>query len=121
MLESAVKQLTDDVIAMGYGLGLWAYYGVILFVVTPICRGWAMSVLWRWFVVPAFELPSISITQAIGLILVLNYIVSWPAAKKSEDERKALGILSLCLLRFFYAAVLPLLSVGLGWIVLQFV
>jgi len=136
----------DDMIVTGYCCCLSGLaYVVIMAVLTMVCSGWATSVLWRWFVVPAFELPSISMAQAIGLRSVLYGLLPLPAAKrpggKKSEEKRILSqgeitetatelhqavewskkSLLLCIKLFLSATVLPLSSVGLGWIVLQFV
>lgn len=103
----------DDLTILGC-FGLLAYIAVIV-VIASVCGGLATSVLWQWFAVPMFELPSISIAQAIGLHLLVNSIVAKQIAKKTEEE----NIWVLCL-HSALVAISPLLSIGFGWIVLQF-
>lgn len=80
-------------------------------------RGLTLVVLWRWFLVPPFGLPDLSIPYALGLSLLVNTLivqrVDWKqAGKKTKGELIA-------------EAVYPWVQCGLvllvGWIVLQFV
>ena len=104
----------DDLTIMGcFGL---CVYIVILLVGATICRGLATSVLWQWFAVP-FGLPGISIAQAIGIHLVVNSIVAKQDAPKTDEK----DIWVLCSQAAGAAVGAPLLAIGIGWIVLQFV
>jgi hypothetical protein len=47
-----------------YALGFVAT--LILAVLLGVVRAWAITVLWSWFVVPAFGLPEISKVTAFG-------------------------------------------------------
>ena len=104
----------DDLTVLGC-FGLLAYL-IVIVVVASVCGGLATSVLWQWFIVPMFGLSSLSIAQAIGLHLLVNSLVAKRATKKTEEE----NIWVLCLQAAF-VSVSPLLSIGFGWIVLQFV
>jgi len=41
-----------------------------------ILRGFVLSQLWAWFVVPALGAPSLSIGEAIGITLVVSFLTS---------------------------------------------
>ena len=105
----------DDLTIMGC-FGLCVYVMIIL-VGATICRGLATSVLWQWFAIPLFGLPSISIAQAIGIHLVVNSIIAKQATPKTEEK----DIWVLCAQAAGAAVVAPLIAIGIGWIVLQFV
>ena len=45
--------------------GMIVAYGVTV-VAASLMNGWALSLLWKWFVVSVFEVPSLSLVQAIG-------------------------------------------------------
>ena len=47
--------------------------------------GLTLSILWGWFVVPAFSLPTLSLLQAYGLALVLRAARGYQDQPKSED------------------------------------
>ncbi len=80
-------------------------------IVGTILRGFVLSILWGWFVVP-FGVPPIGIAWAIGLSLMVGMVARDSAPKKTDDEpgkavAKFLGLMLL----------LPLLTLGLGWII----
>jgi hypothetical protein len=54
--------------------------GIVMFLVALLVRGFCLSVLWAWLIVPVFNLPNLSIAQALGVALVLNYFL--PTAKE---------------------------------------
>ncbi len=88
---------------------------VLIVVAGTIISGWALSVLWGWFIVPVFDLPGLSIIQAIGIALIIGYIKG--KSPQRSDDRKASDKL---IESIGYMFMMPLLSIGIGWIVLQF-
>ena len=44
----------------------------LLIVWGAVCAGYALSVLWGWFMVPLFGLPVLSVAQAYGVALVVQ-------------------------------------------------
>ena len=40
-------------------------------VVATLLKGYLLSVMWRWFMVPILSLPQLSVVQAIGIVLVV--------------------------------------------------
>ena len=66
---------------MGGGL----FSAIILMVLSAIFSGYALSVLWSWFIVPTFGLPAISIPVAIGISIIVGYM-SRSVTEKDEDE-----------------------------------
>ena len=79
-----------------------------------IWRGWVFTVLWGWFVVPLFGLPALGLSQAIGLMLVINYLTFH---KPQPDERSLIE-------QIFYGAawvaLYPAMVLLVGWIVQGF-
>ena len=47
--------------------------GIVLFLAALFTRGFCLSVLWGWFMVPVFGLPTLPIAAALGIALLLNY------------------------------------------------
>jgi len=45
-----------------------------IMVVSCLLRGWVLSILWRWFMVPTLGLPALSVPQAIGIALVVGML-----------------------------------------------
>lgn len=58
---------------------------IVVFI--TIYNGAVLTLLWRWFAVPVFGLPELSIPAAIGIILILDFARNPPAPKDSESEK----------------------------------
>ena len=76
-----------------------------------IVRGVVFSVLWSWFVVTKFNLPGLSITEAIGLMIVVLFFSSSNYDKKEEEtlEQSMWSSLSRVTIR-------ALVGLGIGFI-----
>lgn len=90
----------------------------VLGVPALLWRGYVLTILWGWFIVPLFGVPALSIPLAIGLSLTVAFLTSQRTGnetteKKSEGE-KLLTSLILC-------AAWPLIALGVGWVVQRFV
>jgi hypothetical protein len=83
-----------------------------LLAVTAIWRGYVLSILWGWFAVPAFGLPTLSIPLAIGLALIVGYLTA-----DSTLERKRQGFGAAMAVSLLGPAFVLLV----GWIVSRFV
>lgn len=77
-----------------------------------LIQGWAISILWAWFIVPIFTIPQISITQSIGLAIFMGVFSQYRAPKKEESQKPLQDMMSQLLK--------PLIAVGIGWIVKGF-
>ena len=84
-----------------------------------IARGWALSVLWGWFIVPMFHLPKVGIAQAIALSLVLS-VYAKTESTRTSDEEKTHGI-SDVVGRAIGNLCGPLFIVGFAWLVKLFI
>jgi hypothetical protein len=82
-----------------------AVFGVSILLIVPatLLNGWAISVLWSWFVVSNFHLPPITVAQAIGLWLLVSLFTPTP-----HDGRPSLVLLLEGIAR-------SLLLLALGW------
>lgn len=85
----------------------------LLMVLTSIFNGYVLNVLWRWFVVPTFDAPQLGIVPAIGVAMVVNYLVRQThdcvKEEKGFGEKIAEGTV--------IAIVTPSLALFFGWIV----
>ena len=84
----------------------------LLITLSAIWRGYVLSILWGWFVVPTFHLPQLSIVAAIGIAMVVSYLTHQTSMGKDEREgwdafgyTKAITIIN------------PLIALFFGWIV----
>jgi phosphatidylglycerophosphate synthase len=83
-----------------------------------VYRGWALSVLWGWFVVPLFGAPPLSIPYAIGLSLLVGFLTThYDGSIAREKDREwwesMLG-------GVVYGIIGPSFALLVGWIVVQF-
>lgn len=92
--------------------------GIILLAVLiasiAVLRGWVLSILWAWFLVP-MGLPPISIPYAIGISLVFGMLAKDSYSKSDDDDTREDTIK-----RLVGIYVAPLLILFIGWIVKQF-
>lgn len=99
---------------------LTVFGGVIgvatLMVISSIFNGYALSVLWGWFVVPVFHLPELSIVPAIGIAMVVSYLTYQENnCEKEKEERGSFG--EVIMLGTMAAIIKPLFALFFGWIV----
>lgn len=88
----------------------------IMLILTVFLRGWALSVLWGWFVVKQFGLPPIGIPLAIGLSLIVSYLtcdMGQVLHRQREDKREWSEKTAES---FVAGVVAPPIFVGFGWI-----
>lgn len=76
-----------------------------------IWGGYVFSVLWSWFVVVAFGLPTLSIPLAIGVTMIARY-VTMEIPKQKDDNEVGYAI--------FMSWLKPLIFLGVGYIVTLF-
>ncbi len=86
-------------------------------VVMGLFNGLVLSVLWRWFVVPVFHLPTFTVLQAWGLAIFLQF-VTYKVDTKSDEGTSATEIM---LKHAFSFTVTGLISLAVGYVVLQFI
>jgi len=92
----------------------------VLFVLLTIpffalLRGWVISIMWGWFVVPVFHLPVLGVLQAIGLALVAGMMLGHSSAKINKDK----SLLTL-VGEFIVIAFSPFVALFIGWIIHSF-
>lgn len=93
---------------------------VVVFVVSAtMLNGYALSVLWGWFVVPTFEtVPPLSLPAAIGIAMVVGFLTNHTAPKKREESYDDTIWDKLSPLMFVYAK--PIVALLFGFIVQLF-
>jgi hypothetical protein len=88
--------------------GILSFIGcVTLTILNIVLHGYVFSLLWKWFVV-GFGVPAISITQAIGLSLLVFAIC--PVSDSNVKDRKFMDLLAGSFGKAFMA-------LGIGYIV----
>lgn len=99
---------TKALAALGVLMGLPALIAVL-----SIWRGFILSILWGWFVVPAFGLPALSIAFAIGVALIVGHLSH--EANVKRDDKKGFGAVVAG------AFIGPAFTLLIGWIVTWFI
>ncbi len=90
------------------------YVGVwILAFIGSIFNGFALSMLWSWFFVPTFGVPSLDIIPAIGFTMVVHFLTYHAHRCKKEEMSNSARILKMVL----EAVLKPLITLFFGWIV----
>lgn len=82
--------------------------GLAYLLLTPIWSGFVLSIMWGWFIAPAFHLPQINIPLAIGISLVigmLTYQVSAQEPDKTYTKRSITVGIAYPLLLLIFAAI----------------
>ena len=90
--------------------------GLIIFSSLILLRGYVLSILWRWFMVPTLGLPQLSVVQAIGIAMVVSFLTYHDDLDLQRSER-SLGqktVIFLCRIIYLLFALL------FGWVVHQF-
>ena len=83
-----------------------------------IVRGWALSTLWLWFLVP-IGAPVIGITTALGISVILGLFTAHLNQEASKDNKsKTLSELYGTIVAKSIGA--PLVSVATGWLITLF-
>jgi hypothetical protein len=99
---------------------LLALFGGLILVVSlyvggVILNGWAVSVLWSWFIVPTFGLPLLTIPKAIGLVVIINYFfVKASDIKPQKRDWKEIGK------QVLYMILKPAVVLSVAYIVTRF-
>jgi len=79
-----------------------------------ILYGWVLSILWRWFFVPAFNLSPITLVQAIGIALVIRFLLYTTQYHREEDREAAM------IEHTINGFIMPFIFLGFGWVVRSF-
>ena len=82
---------------------------------TSIWRGFVLTKLWIWFIVPVFHLPVLTLVPAIGLCFVVSYLThqyQHDDGDRSQGDKFA-GILG-------YGLMYPAIVLFMGWILQMF-
>ena len=86
----------------------------VLMVASSIFNGYALSVLWGWFVVPTFGVPVLGIVPAIGIAMVVSYLTHQIDTHKKEEKRSFGKTIAHSTV---FAILKPSLALFFGWVV----
>ena len=80
---------------MALALGL--LMAVLLIAGSALINGYALMILWSWFIVPVFGLPVLSLAASIGIDITVSLVTGNPHVYKDHeiDVPKALSAMFL--------------------------
>lgn len=87
-----------------------------IMVMSCLLRGWVLSILWRWFMVPTLGLPALSVLQAIGIALVVGMLTHQSQHYPENKDEKT----STKVVRVSEPFLTPFVTLLIGWIVRQY-
>lgn len=90
---------------------------IVLALGATVWKGYVLTVLWTWFLIPAFSFPVLSVPVAIGIVFIVTLLVYAPKKHKTKTASD-IGVFAGTV--FAHGYFLPLISLGLGYIVKQF-
>lgn len=94
---------------------------LFVIVFSAIFDGFVLSVLWGWFIVPAFHVSQLTLPLAIGVSMVVAMLTNRTAGNSREQEKDKKDIGETLLSSFFIALLVPLITLGISAIVHLFV
>lgn len=88
---------------------------IIISIIGLALSGYALSILWEWFIVPIFNVPSLSAPIAIGIMLIVNYVIY------HHIEYKDYATLKEEVQNIIVASVVkPIGAIIVGWVITLF-
>ena len=88
---------------------------VVIVVLSTLLNGWALSVIWNWFMPVIFHLPALRLVEAMGIALTVAYLThQYSDAQSKHDGWEAVGHAVV------HTVVKPLLAVGIAWCIKSF-
>jgi len=88
---------------------------LLLLVPAMIWRGFVLSIIWNWFMVPIFNLPSLGIAAAIGVALVIQVFNGIEIENNLDTEAESEAKLVIAaIVKLFFA---PLVMLFVAWMV----
>lgn len=90
-----------------------ATFGLIA--IGAIWNGYALTILWGWFVVPTFGAPMLALAPAIGLAMVASYLTHQytPKVAREGSTWEQIGH------ALSHTAMKPAIALLVGWVVKQ--
>ena len=90
---------------------------ILVVVFSIIYNGFALSVLWGWFIVPSLGAPALTVPYAIGVAMVVAFLTEKIDLNKKDEtpwgEKLARSAL--------FAVIRPSFTLFIGWIVTLFI
>jgi hypothetical protein len=106
------EEVTNQILSC---FGIWAYLAIVL-VGGTIFQAWIMTILWRWFIVPFFSQPELSIPYAIGLTIIISMFKTVKLDDKEEED-----LIDRIFKSIGFVFLVPLWLLLIAWIVKFFI
>lgn len=78
-----MAELLGILLVFVLGLGVVLGLAVAVAILGSILRGWVLSILWGWFMVPTFGLPELGVLPAVGMMFTITFLFQY--TKISSD------------------------------------
>ena len=88
---------------------------VFVTALSSIWRGFVLTKLWVWFIVPVFHVPLLTIALAIGLSLVIGFLTH-QYMRNTDDRPMSDQVIE----SFIHALMYPTMALLIGWVVTLF-
>lgn len=90
--------------------------GLVVLVGADLLNGWVLSILWRWFIVPTFNLPHLQVVPAMGIAVVVSHLTGHGGRSNSQDDdEESLG--ETVVKNVFYSVITSFLALFVGWVI----
>jgi hypothetical protein len=93
---------------------------VIALLITPlgiIWSGYALTILWEWFIVSTFGIASLTIPVAVGIAIIINYLTKGYSGNEPEDTRTSEEKIIFSIV---VAVLKPAFALLFGWVITWF-
>lgn len=84
---------------------------IIAVTFSVLLNGFAFSILWNWFVVPSLGVNELTVSYSCGIYLLINYVTTKADIVRSKDTTEI----------FIIGFITPIMSIVVGWAILQFI
>lgn len=91
----------------------------VVFVTAVVASGYALSVLWGWFVSSIFDLPTLSVPVAIGISMIVRF-TTYTGTTGRESTRTDQSVTGVVVEAVVGTVARPAFALFFGWIVHQF-
>jgi hypothetical protein len=95
----------------------WTVTFIVGVTFSYILKGWALSILWGWFIVDIFNISPINIPEAIGLSLIIGYLTK---EVPDDDGKNDKDMKEVICKGIAVGVTYPALAVLTGWVVTLF-
>ena len=95
-------------------------FSISFAVLASIFRGWVLTILWDWFIVP-LGVPHIGIATALGIVIIVNMLTQHLDTKPEKKYTDDASLLELLVQAFAKSFLSPLVTLALGAIISSFI